>query len=293
MKFGVHLPQVGPTANRDNVLAVARRADELGLASVWVGDHLAFPAASASPYPYSRDGEFPVGRDAAFLEALTTLSVVAGATDRVAVGASVVVTPLRDTVTVARQVATLAHLASGRVILGVGAGWLREEFEVLGRSFAGRGRYLDDQLVALHGLWTEQPYAHDGPEVQFPAVYVEPRPDPLPEVWVGGNGALALQRAGRLGDAWHAAGAADAKTLHDSMAIVREAAADVGRDPASVVLTARTGVAPGADGFASLERRLERLAAAGCVEVVVSPAVEDIDEQLALFEQIASLGDRW
>lgn len=292
MNVGLHLPQFGALATRDAVLAVARRADEVGVASLWVGDHLAFPVHASSPYPYSRDGSFPLPVDEPFLEAVTTMAVVAGATERVTIGASVVVAPLRDTITLARQVGTLAHLARRPVVLGVGGGWLREEFEALDRPFATRGRVLDEQLAAIRGLWEQPGYAHAGEHVSFPAVWAEPRPERRPELWVGGNGPAALRRAGRLGDAWHVAGVPDAETLAASMATVREAAAAAGRDPATVRLTARTGLAPGERGWASLLRRLDRLAAAGCDHVLVDPRADHVDQVMALCDAVAALAVR-
>lgn len=287
MKIGFHLPQLGELATRDAVLAVARAAEELGYASVWVGDHIAFPVETTTPYPYTPDGSLPLDRTDAFLEALTTVAVVAGATERISLGTSVMVLPLREVVTVGRQVATLAALAPGRVVLGVGAGWLREEYEVLGRDFPARGAVLDEQIEALRGLWTEPGSSYEGTHVAFPALYAEPRPEPVPEVWVGGNAGAALRRAGRLGDAWHAAGIPPAETLQGQLAVVADAARAAGRDPASVRFTARTTVTSGPDGMATLARRLDRLRQFDCDHLLVDPRASSLDELLALCEAVA------
>ena len=289
MRIGYQLPSYGALATREDITRVATHVEATVLDSVWVGDHVVFPVASSSPYPYTSDGSFPLGNDGAFLEALTVLSFVAAMTERVMLGTSVLVLPQRDEMLAARQLGSLATLAPGRVIAGIGSGWLREEFEVLGRSFDDRGAVLDEQLVALRGLWTEHGYGQQGDHVAFPPVYMEPLPPSAPEVWVGGNSAPALRRAGRLADAWHAAGADSIEQLTTSMDVVRAAAARAGRNESQVALTARIGMGRGPRGTEGLRRRLGLLASVGCTHVMVDPRAADLDDALWCCDTLAAL----
>lgn len=289
MKIGCQLPSYGSLATREDITRVATHVEAAGLDSVWVGDHVVFPVASSSPYPYTSDGSFPLGNDGAFLEALMVLSFVAGVTERVMLGTSVLVLPQRNELLAARQLGSLATLAPGRAIAGVGGGWLREEFDALGRSFDARGAVLDEQLVALRGLWTERRYAQHGDHVAFPALHMEPLPPVAPAVWVGGNSAPALRRAGRLADAWHAAGADSAEQLTSSMAVVRAAALEAGRDDARVALTARIGMGRGPRGVEGLTRRLRLLDSLGCAHVMVDSRAEDLDDALWCCDALATV----
>lgn len=289
MKIGYQLPNYGSLATRDDITRLAMHVESARLDSVWVGDHVVFPVASSSPYPYTADGSFPLGNEGAFLEALTVLSFVAGVTERVGLGTSVLVLPQRNELLAARQLGSLATLAPGRVIAGIGGGWLREEFEALGRSFDARGAVLDEQLMALRGLWTEHGYAQKGDHVAFPALYMEPLPPKAPQVWVGGNSAPALRRAGRLADAWHAAGADSAEQLTTSMDVVWAAAAGAGRNETEVALTARIGMGRGPRGTEGLARRLRLLHSLGCAHVMVDPRAADLDDALWCCDTLATL----
>lgn len=291
MRIGYHLPSYGTIATRTDIAQVARRIEDVGLHSVWVGDHVVFPVESASPYPYSTDGKFPLGYEGAFLEALVVLAFVAGITERVELGTSVLVLPQRHELLVARQLGSLATLAPGRVIAGVGVGWLEEEFAALDRPFRARGKVLDEQLEALRGLWTQHRFGFDGRHVQFPPVHLEPLPPKPPALWVGGNSDAALRRAGRLGDAWHAAGANTADEVGRAMTVVRDAAAGAGRDESEVGLTARIGMGRGPRGLAGLRRRFEMLAEAGCVHVMVDSGPADLDDALGCCEDVAAVAD--
>lgn len=291
MRIGYQLPTFGAAAEGSAVGNVARHAESIGIDSLWVGDHVVFPVEARSPYPYSTDGSFPLGWATPFLEALTVLAFVAGQTSRVQLGTSVLVLPQRETLLAARQLGTLATLAPERVIVGVGAGWLREEFEALGRPFEARGTVLDEQLVALRGLWGRSGFGFDGAQVSFPPVHMEPLPPSPPALWVGGNSPAALRRAGRYADAWHAAGADDAHGLAGAMRAVQSAAEAVGRARDDVALTARIGMGRGERGEAGLRRRLELLRSLGCEHVMVDPRAADPDDALRccdVLQEVAS-----
>ncbi len=194
MQYGVCLPTFpfGAPPTADGIAEAAQAAEQLGYDSVWASDHLLPPADRA--------------RYGTLFECLTTLAFVAGRTRRVRLGTSVLVLPLRHAVEVARQVATLDALSGGRVILGVGAGWIPGEFEALGADFRLRGRHLDEAIRVLRVLWTHPRPAFHGEFYRFANVLFGPPPAQAggPPVWVGGYTDAALRRAARLGDAWHA-----------------------------------------------------------------------------------------
>src|SRR6184192_3388963 len=139
MEFGCHLPVYGPAATRETLLAFARRMEALGYDSLWASDHVVIPWSIASKYPYNETGDFPLPPSATFLEPLTALALVAGATERIRLGTTELVLPHRHPVLAAKMLATLDHLAPGRVILGAGVGWMKEEIELLACPTSGAG----------------------------------------------------------------------------------------------------------------------------------------------------------
>jgi probable F420-dependent oxidoreductase len=291
VQVGVTVPQVGDVADRDSLLRAAGEAEELGLSSLWVSDHIAFPTAALTAYPYSRTGEFPVSYDAPFLEALVCLGALAATTERLTLGTSVLVLPLRQTLLAAKQFATVAALAPGRLVVGLGAGWLKEEFGLLDARFDGRGDVLNDQIRALRGVWSDPGYEQSARHVSFRGVVMEPRPSVLPEIWIGGTSAPALRRAGRLGDAWHAIGTRDIDELKAKMSTVAGAAAEAGREDGSVRLTARIGGRPGREGEEVLRQRLVALAEIGCEHVVVDPSIDDPANIVPFYRTLARVAD--
>jgi len=267
MHLGVHLPQSGPTATRSGVLAVARTAEAAGLDSVWVADHVVLPIESASVYPYSRGG-VPFDPGAGLLEALTMLAVVAGATETIGLGTSVLVLPQREPLLAAKSIASLDVLSDGRTRFVLGAGWWAEEFAALGVAFEGRGGRFDEQLAILRSAWNDGTLAHRGAHFDFDEVACLPRPVQPggPPILIGGTSARALRRAGELGDGWHCVGAS-ADRLRAGRAAAAAAAVAAGRDPDRLTLSTTCSIALDAD--AAVER-LGHLADAGCDQVVLN-----------------------
>lgn len=192
MHIGVQLPHFGPLASAEGTVALAREAEQFGFDSVWVGDHLAYPPAYAERF------------GTVFYEAVTTLTWVAAATRRVRVGTAVLVLPYRHPLVLARQLATLDVLSGGRLTVGVGAGWMAEEFAALGVPLAERGARTDEALHVLRLLWGADQACFAGRFYRFDEVLATPRPiqRPGPPVWVGGNTPTARRRAARWGEAW-------------------------------------------------------------------------------------------
>jgi probable F420-dependent oxidoreductase len=248
LEFGFSLPGRGPLAGIDVVLKLAEKADALSFDSLFVTDHVVMPVASGkSVYPYTTSGQFPGGLAQDYLEPLTTLSHLAHATRRVRLGISVLVVPYRNPLLQAKMLATIDVLSKGRVILGAGVGWLREEFEALGAPpFEERGSVTEEYIKLMRTAWTTDPVRFEGKHYSVRDVHVLPKPAQrggIP-VWIGGHTNAALRRAGIMGDGWHPIAmrppamlrpdeyAAKAQEIHDW-------ARRVERDPKSIALTIR------------------------------------------------------
>ncbi|HWP76395.1 MAG TPA: TIGR03619 family F420-dependent LLM class oxidoreductase [Methylomirabilota bacterium] len=192
MRFGVWLPNCRHLATPETIRGAAVRAEALGYDSVWVSDHVVVPRANVANFGTT------------IFDPLITLAVVAGATSRVRLGTTVLIVPYRQAVVTAKMVSSLDALSGGRVILGVGAGWVAAESAMLGVPFAERGPMTDEYLRAMQELWTSASPSFSGKYVQFHDLHFEPKPvqRPLP-IWVGGHGKASLRRAAELGAAWH------------------------------------------------------------------------------------------
>jgi probable F420-dependent oxidoreductase len=219
VRFGVVLPTYPAGATVDGVAQVAQTAERLGFSSVWTTDHVILPLGQAGPY-------------AEILEPLLTLAYVAPLTSQVKLGISVIVVPQRNGVVLAKELATLDRLCGGRLIVGVGAGWSKEEFQMLGVGdrFQRRGAYLDETLRLWDHLWTN-------PETSFQGMFYDVGaaafgPGPLqpagPPIWVGGSSEGARRRAGRFGSAWHPVGISASDLVQQSK-LIRQAASEAGR----------------------------------------------------------------
>ncbi len=242
MHYGFYLPNSGPTATPENLITFAKRGEELGFHCVVVGDHVIVPRSIASPYPYTVGGEFPGAASGEYLEQLTLLSFLAGATERIRLVPSVMILPHRNPILAAKMLATLDVLSHGRLTLGVGVGWMEEEFEALGLPpFAERGAVSDEYLRAFKELWTSDNPAFEGKYCRFSNITFLPKPvqKPHPPIWVGGQSRLAIKRAAELGDGWHPVGAVPAASLEpeelaEDMKLLAQYAERVGRDPSRI-----------------------------------------------------------
>jgi probable F420-dependent oxidoreductase len=200
--FGVFLPVSGAASTRDGLKHAASTAERLGFSTVWAADRIVIPWRIETPYGYSWSDKFIVPPEKPFLESMTALAFLAGATDKVRLGVSVLVAPYRDPVHWAKVAATIDHLSEGRFILGIGIGWMEEEFEALGRGelFAQRGRVADEQLEVARNLFSEDHCSFDGEYYRYDDIAFYPK-GAVP-IWCGGESRPAQRRAGRYGDAW-------------------------------------------------------------------------------------------
>jgi probable F420-dependent oxidoreductase len=243
MRYGFYLPTRGPLAEPSAIEALARRGEALGFHSVVVADHIVIPVTSDSTYPYTLDGKHPSEGDA--LEQLSLIAFVAGVTRTMRLITSVMILPHRNPVVTAKTLATIDVLSRGRLTVGVGVGWLREEFEALGApEYERRGAVSDEYIRIFKTLWTEAPAKFEGRFYRFRDVWCQPRPvqQPHPPIWIGGHSSAALRRAGRLGDGWHPVGANPAAPLRPvelgvKLAELRNYCEQAGRDPASLTIS--------------------------------------------------------
>lgn len=214
MRFGFYLPTRGPLATRDSLTALVQRGEALGFDSCCIQDHIVFPVQVQSKYPYTLDGAFPGHGDA--LEQLTQVAFVAALSQRLRLITSVMILPHRNPVVTAKVLATIDVLSGGRLVVGCGVGWLREEFAAVGApDFDRRGDVSDEWLRIFKLLWTQSPADFAGRFYSFAALRCEPAPlqRPHPPIWIGGHSRPALRRVARLGDGWHPVGANPAAPL--------------------------------------------------------------------------------
>lgn len=221
MRFGIAIRNMGPQSTRKTIRECARVAESLGFDALFVSDHLCIPPD---------DTEGSGGR---YLDVLATLAWLAGATDRIRLGISVLVLPYRPAVLTAKQVATIQELSGERMILGVGVGWMKREFEALGVDKRMRGRVTNETLRVIRHLFAHEAEGYRGDLVSFPAFVFLPRPS-RPPIWIGGNGAPALERVLEFGDGWHPMLPAD--KLKPAVAELNAKLSSSGRSPVEIVV---------------------------------------------------------
>jgi probable F420-dependent oxidoreductase len=292
MRFGIWLPNCRHLATPEIIRHAAVRAEALGYDSVWVSDHVVVPRANVGNF-----GE-------TIFDPLVTLAVVAGATSRVRLGTTVLIVPYRQAVVTAKMVSSLDALSGGRVVLGVGAGWVAAESAMLGVPFAERGPMTDEYLHAMRELWTSPSPSFAGKYVRFHDLHFEPRPiqKPHPPIWVGGHSRAALRRTVDLGAAWHPinrtpeelrAGVAELARLSRARGRATPPALTLRNDVR--VLRSGESAPPSAHAGrvvagepAALVEQIAELAACGVEELVLELLAADgreLDEQMAAFAE--------
>jgi len=235
MKFGLLSSNVMQFAAADGLVTLAQGAERAGFESIWTVEHVVFPDGYESTYPYDPSGKMAMAAHTPLPDPLIWLTYVAAVTTTLRLGTGILILPQRNPVVLAKEVATLDDLSAGRVELGIGVGWLQEEFEALGIPFADRGKRTDEHIAAMRALWDGDHAAFDGSLVSFAGVSVNPKPrNGRVPIHVGGHSAVAARRAGRLGDGFMP-GAGDLRELID---VMRQAAADAGRDAAAIEVSA-------------------------------------------------------
>ena len=264
MKYGLQLFGLGP----QHYAKVAAVAEEYGFESVWMPEHLVLPETLPDTYLYTEGGRPPISSATPLYDPWVVLAAVAQATERIRLATDVFILPLRHPVATARSVVTLDRVSRGRVTLGVGVGWLEDEFEVMGEPFGDRGRRTDEIIPLLRRLWSDEVIEHRGEHYDFGPIRFEPKPRQQPSIpiEVGGSSPAALRRAGRLGDGWIEIGAADVDRLKVMIEDVQRARAEAGREGEPFEITA--GLGRDVDGV----RRCREL---GVTRILAGPPVED------------------
>jgi probable F420-dependent oxidoreductase len=278
MKFGIAFANIGPFIEPERACGLARSAEEAGFESIWTVDHVVVPAGYRSTYPYDPSGRLPSGEDAPFPDPLIWLAYVARVTSTIRLATGILILPQRNPLVLAKELATLDYLSSGRVTLGVGIGWLKEEFEALGIPFEKRGARTEEAIAAMRALWSQERASAEGATVSFRDVYLRPQPPggTIP-VHIGGHTEVAAQRAGRIGDGFFPFGVYG-EDLQGLVEMMNRAAGAAGRDPASLELTV-SSYSVGDDDAAA---EVEALGALGATRVVVPAAVFGNEPDAAL-----------
>lgn len=248
MRFGFYLPTRGACATGEALESLLGRGETLGFDSVMIADHVVFPTTIRSKYPYTVSGAFPGQGDA--LEQLALVAFAAAKTRRLRLVTSVMIVPYRNPVFTAKALATIDVLSNGRLTVGVGVGWLREEFEALAApDFDRRGAVSDEYLRIYKTLWTTSPASFAGEFYRFENLRCEPAPvqRPHPPLWIGGHSLPALRRAARLGDGWHPVGANPAVPLRPaelqaSLETLHRLTEAAGRDPKALSISFKAPV---------------------------------------------------
>lgn len=277
MRIGAKVPNSGPLPERLGIGMMAAELEFAGFESLWVSDHIVLPATIESRYPFAADGRATWPTDTPYFDALIALALMAQATDSATIGTAVLVLPLRQPVVFAKQAASIDVASGGRLRLGVGAGWLEEEFTALNVPFAGRGRRLEEWIAIARSCWSGAPDASQSELYEVPAgVVCLPSPGGEIPFLIGGHSGVALRRAGRVGNGWLAQQALPALAPEDLVGpieAIRAAAVEAQRDPASLQVVLR--IVESAGRSDELARRLPELAAVGVDEIIVDVSLEN------------------
>ena len=291
MLIGARYPNAGALPASLGLAKAARRLEEAGFDSLWTSDHLAMPEQLPSNYPFSEDGRVPWKPDLGWSDALVSLGIAAAVTSRIRLGTAVLVALLRSPLVVARQAASIALEAGGRFTLGVGVGWLSEEFAAVGVPFSDRGARLDAWIAVVQEVWSgsmsprsgEHPYPNPHRMICRPAP-----PEPIP-VLIGGLSPAALRRAGSSTDGWlglQAADELDPQALAAAVKTVHAHARESGREPSGLHLMIQiTGSVGKANDIAA---RVEELSAVGLNEIIVDVDWSDAADAKRTYETLAS-----
>lgn len=238
MKFGLIAANTVPFTDPGLARDLAQAAEEVGFESLWTVEHVIWPTEYDSHYPYHRTGKMPGTSSIPIPDPLIWLTWVAAATNTIRLGTGVMILPLRNPLVVAKELATLDQLSGGRVELGIGVGWLEEEFEALGMDFSQRGRRTDEMLDAFGQLWSNDPSDYQGDLISFSNVALNPKPisGAIP-VTVGGQSRHAARRAAVRGNGFYP-GPGDLDGLRQAIDLLHEECSRVDRDPSEVKISA-------------------------------------------------------
>lgn len=235
MKFGLRYCNTGRYVDPAKAVELLQAGEEAGFESAWTVEHTVVPAGYESAYPYSEDGKMAGGKnDIPLPDPLIWMAYAAARTTRIKLGTGILILPQHSPVVAAKQIATLDYMSDGRILLGIGVGWLKEEFDAIGVPFEARGRRTDEYVAAMRELWSAEAPKFDGEFVSFDGAYCRPQPkNGAVPIIVGGHSKAAAKRAGRLGDGFFPARGASPELID----LVRRTAEEHGRDPNAIEIT--------------------------------------------------------
>lgn len=285
MQVGLHALGIGAGADRAVIDAVASGAEECGFATLWAGEHVVMVDRSPSRYPYSDDGVIAVPAQADWLDPMVALAFAAAASSRITIATGVLLLPEHNPVVVAKQSASLDRLSGGRLALGVGVGWSKEEFDALSVPFEHRGARTAEYVAAMRTLWRDDVATFDGKFVGFDSIRVNPKPvrDRRIPIMLGGNSDAALRRVASWGDGWYGFNLVDVAAVRDCVGKLDRLCAAAGRDRAELRLAVALRSPRESDADALAELGVDELV------LVESPP----DRADAVADWVAALADRW
>lgn len=277
MDVGVIVPNAGPKASPENIAAIARLAESLGYHSLWVTDHVILPEKVEAYYPYRTHGRWDYPADTPWLDPLLALMWASAAAPTLKLGTSVLVLPIRNPILIAKQIATLDFLSGGRVVLGLGAGWMEEEFKIIGESFTNRGQRQHEMLALMRQLWSGERVDFHGKFYDVAGCKMHPRPAQanIPVFW-GGHSDAAIRRVARSGDGWHPT-QVPLDQLRAGMLKLAEYCQEFGRDPASIPVMVRPG-----NTYALTPETHAAHVELGVSHLVVDTPIKDADPDLRM-----------
>ena len=239
MKIGLFGVNMAREDAPESILPLVAKVEALGFDSVWTGEHVVIPKEYVSRYPYNNTGKIGVAMETPFTDPLVTLSFVAAHTSRLKLATGINILPQTNPLLLAKQVASLDHLSGGRVLLGLGVGWLAEEFRAMGVPFENRGKRFDDYLNAMKKVWSGKLTEHQSEFLDWSSFKSFPLPNqrPHPPIIIGGHSPAALRRTVQMGDGWFGF-TRDATNLAEIVFKLRIAAEAIDRDPNSIEITA-------------------------------------------------------
>ena len=262
----------------DGCLAVADEAERLGYDSVWVHDHVVMPTGVTSRYLYNASGDSPFHPEQYIYDPITVMAAIAARTQRVLIGTSVLIVPYRNPLVLAKELSTIDRISHGRVALGIGVGWMREEFDALGIGdlYERRGAVTDEFMATCIDLWTQEgPSSFEGRWVRYRDVGANPRPVQRPHIpiWVGGKTPAAHRRVARYGSGYHTVGSTP-QQVGEELASVRGELERVGRDPDELTVSMLWGFLP-TGGAQQITDTIGAYAEAGLHHLVGVPSLTD------------------
>ena len=287
MKFGLRLPGAGPYAGPEAIVAFAQKAEELGFDSVWMTDHIALPVDVRTRYPYRADGKFFWPPETPYLDTVLTLAWAAAATERIQVGTSVLIAGWHHPVNTAKALATLDVLNGGRTICGIGTGWMREQFEILGAPFESRGARTTEYIRLLKHLWSADEIDFQGEHFHFGGFKLYPKPARQPSIpiWCGGKSEGVLRRVAAVADGWHPLYITP-EELEEKLGRLAGHLAEHGRSLDELTLSARP-----VDQATLDEATIDRYAGLG-VELLIADTSFEHDSLAGVLDEVSRLADQ-